>query len=157
MSYAVAGAQTATITTLSVNPASAANGSVFTMTATVKAGATQMAGGTVTFLDTYNSITQVLGTVQVQSANGTKGNAVLHQQLGGIGTHSIVATFNAPKSFSTSSSTAHSVTVIGMYATVASLAFTGLPGNYSLTATLMGAGSNSLSPTGNVSFLDTTK
>src|SRR4051794_39246267 len=84
----VANAQTATTTILSVNPASAANGSVITMTATVKAGATQMSGGTVTFRDTYNSITQVMGTVQVQSANGTKGNAVLLHQLGGIGTHS---------------------------------------------------------------------
>jgi hypothetical protein len=50
--------------------------------------------GTVTFRDTYNGITQILGTVQVQSAKGIKGNAVLQQELGGIGTHSIVATFN---------------------------------------------------------------
>src|SRR6202012_2470234 len=69
---AVAGAQT-TIT-LSVTPASAANGSVFTMTAKVRAGGTALGVGTVTFRDTYNSIAQVLGTVQVQSANGTKGN-----------------------------------------------------------------------------------
>jgi hypothetical protein len=126
------------------------------MTATVTAGATPLAGGTVTFRDTYNGMTQVLGTIQVQSANGTIGNAVLKQELGGVGTHSIVATFNAPKTYSASSSAAQSATLTGMYATVANLSFTGLPGNYSLTATVMGAGSNSLSPTGNVSFLDTT-
>src|ERR1700687_3890597 len=125
MSYGVAGAQTATTTTLSVNPSSAANGSVFTMTATVKAGTTPMAGGTVTFRDTYNSVTQVLGTVQVQSANGTKGTAVLLRQLGAIGPHSIVATFNAPKTFLSSSSTAQSVTITGLYPTVANLAQTG--------------------------------
>src|ERR1700679_1829981 len=89
MSCAVAGAQTTTATTLSVTPSSAANQSVFTMTATVKAGTTSPTGGTVTFSDTYsdthNSITHVLGTVQVQSANGTAGNAVLLKQLGGIG------------------------------------------------------------------------
>src|SRR6266478_5617966 len=156
MSYAVAGAQTATTTTLSVNPASAANGSVFTMTATVKAGATPMTGGIVTFRDTCNSLTQVLGTVQVQSANGTKGNAVLLRQLGAIGTHSIVATFNAPKTFVSSSSTAQSVTTTGLYPTVANLAQTGgSAGSWSLTTTIVGVGSPNLSPSGNVSLLDT--
>jgi hypothetical protein len=122
MSNAMAGAQTATTTALSVNPASALNGTVFTMTAKVKAGAASLAAGTVTFRDTYGSVTQVLGTVQIQSANGTKGNAVLVQQIGGIGTHSIVVTFNAPKTFLTRSSTAQSVTVTaGLYPTVANL------------------------------------
>ncbi len=156
ISYAVAGAQTATTTTLTVNPASAANGSVFTMTATVKAGATPMTGGIVTFRDTCNSFTQVLGTVQVQSANGTKGNAVLLRQLGEIGTHSIVATFNAPKTFLSSSSTAQSVTTTGLYPTIANLAQTGgSAGNWSLTTTIVGVGSPNLSPSGNVSLLDT--
>jgi hypothetical protein len=155
MSSAVAGAQTATTTTLSVNPASAANGSVFTMTATVKAGATLLTGGTVTFRDTFGSVTQTLGTVQVQSANGTKGNAVLHQQLGGIGTHSIVATFNAPKAYLTSSSATQSANVTGLYPTTASLTSTGVAGNYSLTTTIVGAGILNLWPSGNVSLLDT--
>ncbi len=153
ISFAVAGAQTTT-TALSVTPASAANGSVFAMTATVQSGATLMTGGTVTFRDTYN--TQVLGTVQVQSANGTKGNAVLQRELGGIGTHSIVATYNAPTGFTTSSSTPQSITLTGLYPTVASLVQTGGgTGNYSLTTTVVGVGSTSLSPTGNVSLLDT--
>src|SRR5258705_1274320 len=156
MSYAVAGAQTATTTTLSVNPARGANGSIFTMTATVNAGVTPMTGGTVTFRDTYNSITQVLGSVQVQSANGTKGNAVLLRQLGAIGAHSIVATFNAPKTFLSSSSTAQSVTTTGLYPTVANFAQTGgSAGNWSLTTTIVGVGSPNLSPSGSVSLLDT--
>lgn len=63
MSFSVAGAQIATTTTLTVSPTiPAANGSVFTMTATV-AGSTTPTAGTVTFRDTYNSITHVLGTV----------------------------------------------------------------------------------------------
>ncbi|MCU1248331.1 MAG: repeat protein, partial [Edaphobacter sp.] len=155
ISYAMAGAQTASNTTLSVNPASAANGSVFTMTAIVKAGATSLTGGTITFRDTYGSVTQTLGTVQVQSANGTKGNAVLHQQLGGIGTHSIVATFNATKAYSNSSSATQIVTVTGLYPTTASLTSTGVAGNYSLTTTIVGTGSLNLSPSGNVSIFDT--
>src|ERR1700744_4609663 len=99
ISWAVAGAQTATTTTLAVSPANAANGSGFPMTAAETAGATSLTGGTVTFRDTYNSITQTLGTIQVESANGgtKKGSAILHLQLGGIGMHSIVATFNGIK------------------------------------------------------------
>jgi hypothetical protein len=159
MSYAVAGAQTATTTTLSVTPTSAANESVFAMTATVKAGTTALSGGTVTFRDTYNSITQVLGAVQVQSAHGTAGKAVLHMELGGIGTHSIVATFNGfktPTTYLTSVSAPQSVTLTGLYPTVASLVQTGgTTGNYSLTTTIVGVGSLSLLPTGNVSILDT--
>jgi hypothetical protein len=152
MSYAMAGAQTATTTTLSLNPATAANGSVFTMTAIVKAGATSLTGGTVTFRDTYGTVTQTLGTVQVQSANGTKGNAVLHQQLGGIGTHSIVATFNATKAYSSSSSSTQTIAATGLYSTTASLTSTGVAGNYSLTTTIVGTGGLSLSPTGNIRY-----
>jgi hypothetical protein len=156
LSYAVAGAQTATTTTLSVNPVSAANGSVFTMTATVKAGAAQMTGATVTFRDTYNSVTQALGTVQVQSAHGTKGNAVLSQQLGGVGTHSVVATYNGPKNFSNSTSTVQSVTTTGLYRTTANLSQNGgSAGNWSLTTTIVGIGSPNLTPSESVSLLDT--
>src|SRR5882757_7091057 len=157
MSYAVAGAQTATTTTLSVNPTSVTN--VFAMTATINAGATPLTGGTVTFRDTYNTNTHVLGTVQVQSANGIKGNAVLQQELG-IGAHSIVATFNAftkPTAYLTSFSTAQNVTVTGLYPTTASLAQTGGSAtSWSLTTTVVGTGSLTLSPTGNLTLFDTT-
>ena len=123
MSFAVAGAQIATSTQLVVSPTvPAANGSVFTMTATVTATPTP-AAGTVTFRDTYNGVTHVLGTVQGQSgiAGSIKGNAVLMQELGGVGTHSIVATFNAPKAYSTSFSAAQTATTTGLYPTTASL------------------------------------
>ena len=160
MSAVLAGAQT-TSTVLSIAPTlPAPNGSVFTMTATVTTGtAAPVTVGTVTFRDTYGSVTQVLGTVQVQSANGpiaAIGNAVLRMQLGGIGTHSITATFNGTKTFSTSPSAAVSATTTGVYPTVASLVQTGgTTGNFSLTTTIVGVGSFSLSPTGNVSLLDT--
>jgi hypothetical protein len=131
MSYAVAGAQTTSTTMIPVTPASAGYDSVFTMTATVTSGtpATALTGGTVTFRDTYNGVTLVLGTVQVQSANGT---AVLHKQLGGIGTHSIVATFNPFKpSLSPSSSTpAENATVV----------FTSLTSLYPTTTSLVASG-----------------
>jgi len=156
MSYAVAGAQTTT--TLTAAPSSAPNGSVFTMTAKVKAGGTALGVGTVSFRDTYNGITQVLGTVQVQSGNNftTNRNAVLKIELGGIGTHSIVATFNATKTNATSSSAAQSISLTGKYPTVASLVQTGgTTGNYSLTTTIVGVGSLNLLPTGTISLRDT--
>ena len=156
MSFAAtANALTATTTTLAVAPTSATNGSVLTLTATVKAGGTALTGGTVTFTDTYNSVAETLGTVQVQSSNGTAGTAVLKQEFGWVGSHSIVATFNPPSAYQSSHSTAQSVTIIGPYLTATTLASSGSAGNYSLTATVMAVGSNSLSPTGNVSFLDT--
>ena len=126
------------------------------MTATVTAGATALSAGTVTFRDTYNGITEVLGTVQVQSSHGVQGNAILLQQLGGLGTHSIVATFNAPKTYKTSSSSpAVGVTLTGSYPTTSSISSSGAPGSYSLTATVLGIGSSIQLPTGNVSFVDT--
>ena len=154
MSCAVAGAQTQTTTSLSVTPATAAYGSVFKMTASVTAGVTPLSAGTVTFSDTFNTVTHVLGTVQVQSANG---EAILQRELGGIGSHSITATFNAPNTYLSSSSTPQSVVAItGLYPTTASLLQTGgTQGNWSLTATIIGTGSQALSPGGNVSLLDT--
>lgn len=145
-----------TTTVLTVSPASAAYGSVFKMTAVVSQGATHPTGGTVTFTDTFNSSQHILGTVQVQSARGTAGTAILQQTLGGIGTHSITAKFNQTKLFASSTSSAQSVAVTGLYPTVTSLSQTGgSVGNWSLLTTVTGVGSKSLSPTGNISVLDT--
>ncbi len=153
---AQAEAQTATTTTLTVSPASAAYGSVLGMTATIAGGGTSVAGGTVTFRDTHGVITEVLGTVQVQSANGAKGTAVLQHPLSGIGNHSIVASFNGIKAYAASSSSSKSVTITGLYPTTGSLSSTGgSTGNWSLQATFVGTGNGSLAPTGSVSLLDT--
>lgn len=84
MISSVAGAQTTTTTSLSVTPMTAAYGSVVKITASVTAGATHPSAGTVTFSDSFNTVTHVLGTVQVRSADGT---AILQRELGGIGTH----------------------------------------------------------------------
>jgi hypothetical protein len=43
------------------------------MTAQVSSTEFTVAGGTVTFTDTYNGVSEVLGTVQVQSTNGNPG------------------------------------------------------------------------------------
>jgi hypothetical protein len=154
MSASLAFAQSATTTSLSVTPITATNGSVLAMTASVKAGATPVSGGVVTFLDTYNNgISRVLGSVQVQSASGT---AVLQQELGGVGSHSIKAVFGAIQAYS-SSSDVQSVTITGTYPTTTSLVKTsaGTTPPFSLTATVVGTGSTSTFPVGNISLLDT--
>jgi hypothetical protein len=151
-----ADAQTGATVTLTTGPSSVAYGSVVDMTWNVTAGKTAIPGGTVTFRDTYNNITEVLGTVQVQSANGTKGAAVLQHQLSGIGTHAVVATFNGTKTYSTGVSKTANVTVTGLYPTTGNLMTTGGgSGNWSLQATFVGTGNARLPPTGSVSLFDT--
>src|SRR5882757_10269630 len=92
---------TTTTLTVTTNPTPPTSGQVVTMTAKVTIngfGGGTPAGGTVTFTDRYNNgsgnITEVLGTVQVQSANGTQGTAILATEVGGNGNHRFAATYN---------------------------------------------------------------
>ena len=148
-------AQTTPALTLTVSPTAGAYGSVFKMTAVVSQGAVPLTSGTVTFTDSFNSSQHVLGTVQVQSTRGIAGTAILQKMLGGIGAHSITATFNQTKLFN-SVTAVQPVNVTGFYPTVTSLTQTGgSVGNWSLLTTVTGVGSKSLSPTGNISILDT--
>jgi len=94
-------ANTTTTLTVTTNPTPPTSGQVVTMTAKVTIngfGGGTPAGGTVTFTDRYNNgsgnITEVLGTVQVQSANGTQGTAILATEVGGNGNHRFAATYN---------------------------------------------------------------
>ena len=73
----VAWATSSTTTSLFTTPDAPSSGSVITMTAQVESTEFTVAGGTVTFTDTYNGISEVLGTVQVQSTNGNPGTAIL--------------------------------------------------------------------------------
>ena len=124
------------------------------MTAQVSATESTVAGGTVTFTDTYNSVTEVLGTVQVQSANGNPGTAILEVEVGGVGVHQFVASYGGTAVFATSSSSPQSVTFAAPYLTSTALASSGTAGNYTLTGTVSAFGP--VTPTGNVTFTDTT-
>ena len=106
-------ASAATTTTLFTTPESPSSGAVITMTAQVSATEFTVAGGSVTFTDTYNSVTEVLGTVQVQSTNGNPGMAVLEVEVGGVGNHQFVASYGGTAVFATSSSSPQSVTFAG--------------------------------------------
>jgi hypothetical protein len=152
---------TATTLTVATNPTPPTSGQVVTMTATVRStggggGNGPVAGGTVTFTDTYNSVTEVLGTVQVQSANGTQGTAILATEIGGNGAHNFVANYNGTTTPNRAASTSGTKTLnfAGLYASATSLAITGTAAPYTLTGTVSAFGPTI--PTGSVTFTDTT-
>ncbi len=127
-----------------------ASGSVVTLTATVKAGSTAVTVGQVKFCDataTYCEDSAVLGTAQLTAA----GSATLNLRLG-VGSHSIKAQFVGTTTNAASISTAQSVAVTGKAWSTSALSATGVPGNYTLTATVAGGGDSA--PTGSVSFED---
>lgn len=143
-----------TTTSLFITPDAPASSAVITMTAQVSSDEFTVAGGTVTFTDTYNGVTEPLGTVQVQSFNGAPGTAILKTEVGGVGTHQFVANFNGIVPFSASSSTTQSIVFSPTYLTATVLSSTGTAGNYTLTGTVSAFGP--VAPTGNVTFKDTT-
>jgi hypothetical protein len=129
-----------------------ASPAVITLTATVATSSTPVTRGLVKFCDasaTYCTDIHILGAAQLTSAG-----AATFRFVPGIGSHSYKAVFVGTNTYATSASTASSLTVTGLYPTVAEILFNGNAGNYSLTAELGTAGI--IAPTGTVSFLDTT-
>jgi hypothetical protein len=147
-------ATSSTTTSLFTTPDTPSSGSVITMTAQVQSTEFTVAGGTVTFVDTYNGVDEVLATVQVQSTNGAPGTAVLETEVGGVGAHQFVATYNGTALFTTSSSTPQSVNFIAPYLSATALASSGTAPNVKLTGTVSAFGPSA--PTGNVTFTDAT-
>jgi hypothetical protein len=134
-----------------------ASGTVVTLTATVIAGNTAVVPGQVNFCDAaskYCTDIHLLGTAQL-TGNGT---AAL-KFIPGVGSRSYKAVFVGTANNATSASTALTLVVTparpgtGPLATTTTIAASGSPNNYSLTATVSGNGS--VSPTGTVSFLNT--
>jgi hypothetical protein len=152
---------TATALTATANPTPPTSGQVITLTASVTiSGGGTPTGGTVTFTDRYNNgngnVTEVLGTVQVQSASGTQGTAVLATEVGGNGSHRFVATYNGTTTPLLAASTSASKTLAfsGLYGSATGLAVTGTTAPYTLTGTVSAFGPSL--PTGSVTFTDTT-
>ncbi len=148
-------ALTSTTTSLLTAPDNPNSGAVITLTAQVLATEYTVAGGTVSFTDTYNGVSEVLGTVQVQSTNGNAGTAILETEVGGVGTHQFQAIYSGTSFFATSSSPAQSVPFAIPYASATALTTTGTaPGPYSFKGTVSAFGPSA--PTGTVTFTDTT-
>jgi hypothetical protein len=141
-----------TTTTLVVNPTEAAVGSLFTLTATVKdSNGNPLTNGAVTFYDA----TSALGSVQVvrtTSGGAIIGTATLRIILVPLGANSLTAKYAGADASSTSSAVV--ATVTGTYPSSTSITDSGSPGDYTLTGTVAGAGP--VSPTGDVTFTDTT-
>jgi hypothetical protein len=154
-----------TTTTLSVTSGGSAvttitSGSVVTLTATVMSGATGVRTGLVDFCDataTYCTDVHLLGSAQLTDA----GTAML-RFTPGVGSHSYKAVFVGTNNYPESASSAFALNVTalgagtGPYPATTTITSGGIPGYYTLTATVFGAGASaSPSPTGLVSFLDT--
>jgi len=144
-----------TSTTLQVSSAgkpvtSVAAGTLVTLTAAVGGGSTAQAGQ-VNFCDAtaaYCDALHLAGSAQLTSA----GTATL-RFIPGMGSHSYKAVFGGTNSDGGSSSTASNLTVTASQASTTTIAQSGNPGDYTLTATVTGQGA--VAPGGTVSFLDT--
>lgn len=157
---ALSGLPPATATTLSLTAAgvpqsSVTPGTVIALTATVTAGGNPITGGQVNFCDasTYCTDVHVLGTAQL-----TKAGTAVFKFVPGAGQHSYKAMFlqevAGVQSASNIVTLAVAPTPAPVYTDMTSISLGGSVGNYSLTATVVGAG-GSATPTGSISFLDT--
>jgi hypothetical protein len=149
---------TETATTLQAMSGSTAvttvgSGSVVTLAATVQAGGSKLTEGQVNFCDAsaaYCTGTHILGTSQLTNS----GIATL-KFIPGIGSHSYKAVFLGSIGHSPSTSNTSMLMVTGSYSSKTMITLAGNPGDYILTGTVVGVGGQA-SPTGSVSFIDTT-
>ena len=143
----------ATTTTLTLSSSSIASGEPVTLTASVLAGATPVTTGRVMFCNASATDCEnaaLLGIAQLTSA----GTATL-KFIPGIGSHGYLAEFLATTADAASTSSAQTLTVTGIRATSTTISSSGAAGNYTLTGTVVEAGSASVAPNESVSFLDT--
>jgi hypothetical protein len=123
---------------------------VVTLMATVSGGSPGLAGQ-INFCDAASTSCDQLhlvGSAQLNSA----GTATL-RFVPGMGSHSYKAVFAGTAGDSGSSSTASNLTVTASQPSTTTIAQSGGPSNYTLTAKVTGQGA--VAPTGTVSFLDT--
>ena len=124
-------------------------GSAVTFTATI----TPESG---TGIPTGNVVFSVDGTSASTVALGSNGEATYLTSSLAIGQHTILASYAGSIAY-TASSNSHTETITAppIASTTTSIAQSGSPGNYTLTATVVGSGNLVAAPTGIVSFLDT--
>jgi hypothetical protein len=155
-------AKAATTTTLSVTSggttvSTVASGTVVTLTATVTKGGSAMTPGQVRFCDGSAALCSdihLLGTAQLSSA----GKATF-KFVPGPGAHNLKAVF-VDNNFGVGSVSGVSALTVGqgkapVYTNTTAIVDNGVPGDQSLTATVIGYGGTA-PVTGNISFLDAT-
>jgi len=148
-----------TSVTLSLSATSVVQGTgvIATATVTQTSDGSAVDGGVVNFCSTTACTgTALLGTATLQTANGASpGTAKTSLHLAN-GTQTIYAEFVGTSQYAPGTSSSKSLTVTAPTKTesITSLASSGSAGNYTLTATVLGA-DPSAAPTGTVSFTDT--
>ena len=140
-----------TVTAPGSSNSSVAAGSVVTLTASVNSGTGPLTPGMVKFCDT--TTTTCMGTHLLGTAQLTSTGVATFRFVPGIGNHSYQALFVGTHNAASSASTALSlnVTESNPLSSITTIAQGGSAGDYSLTATVAA----SLTPSGSVSFLDT--
>lgn len=144
---------TPTNTLLQLSANTVPGGTAVTLTASVTANGAAVSPGQVTFCDAaapYCEDEAVLGTAQLTSNGSASIKLIL-----GIGTHLIKVVFAGTTADVGSTSAEQSLVVTGEHSTTTTIASSGGPGHYTLTAAVKGNGDGAAGPNGDVSFLDT--
>jgi FG-GAP-like repeat/Bacterial Ig-like domain (group 3)/FG-GAP repeat len=149
------GTPASTTTTLKISSAgtpvtSVASGTVVLLTAAVSGGSTGLTGQ-VNFCDATAALCDAIHLIG--SAQLTGAGIASLPFIPGTGSHSYKAVFAGTLADGASSSAASSLTVTASQPSTTTIASSGNPGNYTLTATVTGEGP--VAPGGTVSFLDT--
>jgi FG-GAP-like repeat/Bacterial Ig-like domain (group 3) len=141
-------------TTLAISSSSVASPAAVTLTASVVAGGAAVAAGTVTFCDASASLCEdgaILGRAQLAGTNPT----ATFKFIPAIGVHTYKAIFSATATAAASLSNIQTLTVTGLHPTTTSIAASGNPSGYQLTATVVGFSNQPPTLSGTVSFQDT--
>jgi hypothetical protein len=124
---------------------------------TLTAGGAPVTEGTVTFCDLSGPYTRcedsaIVGSTQVTAA-GAQINII--PAITATGPHKYTAMFSGTNAAASSTSSAQTLTVTGLYPTTTAIAATGNPSGYQLTATVVGFSNQPPTLSGTVSFQDT--
>jgi hypothetical protein len=141
-----------TVTTLTLSSQSVASPTAITLTASVVAGGSPVTEGTVTFCNASAPLCEDAAIVGKAQLNG---GSAKYKFIPAIGVHTYKAIFNATTTAASSTSTTQTLTVTGLFHTTTSIASTGNPSGYGLTATVVGYAAHPPVLAGPVSFQDT--
>ena len=145
----------ATSTTLTISSSVVPYKTPISLTATVTAAGAPVSTGVVIFCDAtaaFCETNSALATVQVTSPQAT---AAVKLGSGPLGVHSYKALYKPNSSYAGSVSNTVSYTVSGTYASSSTISATGSVGSYTLTGGVVGVGSTTVGPSGDVTFTDT--
>jgi hypothetical protein len=137
---------TTTTVTSSANPQVQGDTVTFTVTVAPESGTT---------IPTGNLVFSVDGTSASTVALGDTGEADYITSSLAAGPHTILANYAGSIAYTASSDSQTETISQPLASTTTSIAQSGSPGNYTLTATVAGSGTLTAAPTGTVSFLDT--